>query len=294
MGVIIGVVGLDRIGSFHADTLSRLNNVDGLVVTDGSPAVTAAAAARFDAEAATDATGVLAADVDGLVIGAATPEHTAVIVAAAEAGIPVFCERPVASSAIDSDEFARWLARSSVPVRIGFDRPLDPTFAAARTAVAAGQPGWLHTVQSTILDPAPSHHVSASGGIVRDCAIHDFDVVLWVVGAEAVEVYVTGSNRDEGRLEGRRSAGLERSAPVRGPEPGPGFPDDRARTYLVDRFTAAYRSELVSFVDVIAGSIPSPYTAADVLEAAWTAETLCAHEAFSLQQRPIEMSEVRR
>ncbi len=292
MGVIIGVVGLDRIGSFHADTLSRLNNVDGLVVTDDRAAVTAAAAARFDAEVAADAAGVLAADVDGLVIGAATPEHAAVIVAAAEAGIPVFCEKPVASSAIDSDELARRLARSSVPVRIGFDRPLDPTFAAARTAVAAGQPGWLHTVQSTILDSAPSHHVSASGGIVRDCAIHDFDVVLWVVGAEAVEVYVTGSNRDEGRLEGRGSAGLERSAPVCGPEPEPDLPDDRA--YLVDRFTAAYRSELVSFVDVIAGSIPSPYTAADVLEAAWIAETLSAHEAFSLQQRPIEMSEVRR
>ncbi len=285
MGVTIGVVGLGRIGSFHVDTLSRLDNVDGLVVTDDRAEVAAAVAARFDAEAVAGAADVLAADIDGLVIPAATPEHTGLILSAAEAGIPVFCEKPLASSAIDSDEVARRLTRSSVPVRIGFDRRLDPTFAAARAAVAAGEPGWLHTVRSTTLDPEPLRRVAASGGIVRDCAIHDFDVVLWVVGAEAAEVYVTGSGRGPDRL-------LE----VAGSAAGADFPDDLPRTYTMDRFTAAYRAELVSFVDVIAGTVPSPCTAADVLEAAWIAETLSlqARPLPLPQHRPIEMSEVRR
>ena len=48
----IGLIGLGRIGAFHADTLSRLDGVDSLVVTDAVPAVTAAVAERFDAEAA--------------------------------------------------------------------------------------------------------------------------------------------------------------------------------------------------------------------------------------------------
>ncbi len=290
MGVIIGVVGLDRIGSFHADTLSRLGTVDGLVVTDERASVAAAVAARLDAEVATDPAGVLAADVDGLVIASATTEHAELILSAAEAGIPVFCEKPVASSAIDSAEVVRRLIRSSMPVRIGFNQPLDPTFAAARAAVAAGEPAWPHTVRSTTLDPASSSHVTASRGIVRDCALHDFDVVLWVVGTKTAEVYVTGSNRDEGWLEGHGSAGV--GAPVRLPEPGAHLPD---RAYPVDPFTAAYRSELVSFVDVIAGSIPSPHTAADLLEAAWIAEALTWHtEPVSPPHRPIEMSEVRR
>jgi myo-inositol 2-dehydrogenase/D-chiro-inositol 1-dehydrogenase len=49
------------------------------------------------------------------------------------------------------------------------------------------------------MDPAPPPpaYVAASGGIFRDCAIHDFDAVRWVVGREVVEVYATGSNRGD-------------------------------------------------------------------------------------------------
>jgi myo-inositol 2-dehydrogenase/D-chiro-inositol 1-dehydrogenase len=34
-----------------------------------------------------------------------------------------------------------------------------------------------------------------SGGIFRDCGVHDFDIIRWVTGREVVEVYATGSNQ---------------------------------------------------------------------------------------------------
>jgi len=37
--------------------------------------------------------------------------------------------------------------------------------------------------------------VRASGGIFRDCSVHDFDAVRYVTGQEVVEVYATGSNQ---------------------------------------------------------------------------------------------------
>ena len=45
----LGLIGLGRIGSFHADTLSQLPAVDSLVVTDAVPAVTKAVAERVGA-----------------------------------------------------------------------------------------------------------------------------------------------------------------------------------------------------------------------------------------------------
>jgi len=36
-----------------------------------------------------------------------------------------------------------------------------------------------------------------SGGIFRDCSVHDFDAVRWVTGQEVVEVYATGSDRGD-------------------------------------------------------------------------------------------------
>jgi myo-inositol 2-dehydrogenase/D-chiro-inositol 1-dehydrogenase len=63
--------------------------------------------------------------------------------------------------------------------------------------VRSGELGDLHTVRSTTLDPAPPPpaYVAASGGIFRDCGVHDFDIVRWVTGREVVEVYATGGNR---------------------------------------------------------------------------------------------------
>ena len=41
--------------------------------------------------------------------------------------------------------------------------------------------------------PAVGLHQAGSGGIFRDCAVHDFDTVRWITNQEAVEVYATGS-----------------------------------------------------------------------------------------------------
>src|SRR6476660_7303585 len=49
MGATIAVIGLGRIGAFHAETLSGLPGVDELVVTDERPEVTAAVADKLGA-----------------------------------------------------------------------------------------------------------------------------------------------------------------------------------------------------------------------------------------------------
>ena len=44
---------------------------------------------------------------------------------------------------------------------------------------------------------APRAYIETSGGIFRDCSVHDFDTVRWVTGREVVEVYATGSDRGD-------------------------------------------------------------------------------------------------
>ena len=196
----LGLIGLGRIGAFHADTLAHLAAVDSLVVTDAVPAVTRSVAERFGAEPAESAASLLASGVDGIVIAAATDAHLTLIEAGVDAGIPVFCEKPLSGVVEDAVAIADHVRRSGVPVQIGYPRRFDPAYLAARTAVAAGELGWVHTVRSTTLDPAPSTrgYIAVSGGIFRDCSVHDFDTVRWVTGREVVEVYATGSARGDG------------------------------------------------------------------------------------------------
>jgi myo-inositol 2-dehydrogenase/D-chiro-inositol 1-dehydrogenase len=91
----LGLIGLGRIGSFHADTLSQLSAVDSLVVTDAVPSVTKAVAERVGAQVADSPESLISSGVDAIVIAAATNAHTQLIRAGVDAGIPVFCEKPL-------------------------------------------------------------------------------------------------------------------------------------------------------------------------------------------------------
>jgi len=135
----LGLIGLGRIGAFHADTLSHLEGVDSLVVTDAVPAVTASVAERFGAEAADSPAALISSGVDGIVIAAATDAHTALIRAGVDAGIPVFCEKPLSGVVEAAVSIADYVNASGVPVQIGYPRRFDAGFAAARAAVASGE-----------------------------------------------------------------------------------------------------------------------------------------------------------
>ncbi len=88
-------------------------------------------------------------------IAAATDAHPGLILAAVEAGIPVFCEKPVAKTMAEGVKVLKAVEGSGVPIQIGYNRRFDAGFVNARAAVHSGELGKLHTVRSTTLDPAP-------------------------------------------------------------------------------------------------------------------------------------------
>jgi myo-inositol 2-dehydrogenase / D-chiro-inositol 1-dehydrogenase len=198
----LGVIGLGRIGAFHTDTLSGIDGVDGLVVTDERPELAAAVATKHRATAVDSVDELLRSGVDGVVIAAGTPAHASLTLAAVERGLPTFCEKPIASTAAESARVAEIIAKSGVPVQVGYQRRFDAAFAGAKAAVESGALGWLHTVRSTTMDPAPPsfEYLTGSGGIFRDCSVHDFDVLRWITGQRAVEVYATGSVQGDPRF----------------------------------------------------------------------------------------------
>ncbi|AQA04460.1 dehydrogenase [Mycobacterium sp. MS1601] len=191
----LGLIGLGRIGAFHTETLSGLPELDGLVITDERTELVRQVADKYGATPVDSVAALLDSGIDGVVVAAATPAHAELTLAAVERGLPTFCEKPVASTATESARVAAAIAKSGVPVQIGYQRRFDAAFAAAKAVVDSGALGHLHTVRSTTMDPAPPplDYIKGSGGIFRDCAVHDFDALRWITGQEAVEVYATGS-----------------------------------------------------------------------------------------------------
>lgn len=197
----IGLAGVGRIGAFHAETLRGLDHVESLVVADADPDRAAGVAAKLGGAVTAVATPaeLFGAGIDGLAIAAATDAHAGLILDAVEAGLPVFCEKPVAPDVPGTLAVLDRVERSAVPVHIGFQRRFDAGFAAAREAVQSGRLGWVHTLRAGTLDPAPPspEYIATSGGFFKDCSVHDFDIIRWVTGREVVEVYAVGANRGE-------------------------------------------------------------------------------------------------
>lgn len=190
----IGLIGTGRIGSFHAGVLARHRAVDSLVLADADAGRAAAVAEHVGAEFCT-AEDLLAAGLDALVIASATASHAELIGRAARAGLPAFCEKPVAIDLPGTLAALREVESAGTVLQLGFMRRFDAGYAVARERVRAGDLGRLHTVRTVSSDaaPPPVAYLPLSGGLYRDCLVHDFDILRWVTGREVVEVYATGS-----------------------------------------------------------------------------------------------------
>jgi len=193
----IGLVGVGRIGAFHAATLKGLDIVEQVVVSDADPARARAVAKELDCEAAADVEAPFRAGLDGVAICAPTSFHAELIGRAQDARLATLCEKPLASDLAGTLRTARRAADGSVPAHIGFQRPIDAGYRAARAAVTSGSLGWIHTIRATTNDAAPPHasYIPTSGGFFRDRSIHDFDAVRFATGREVVSAFAVSQNR---------------------------------------------------------------------------------------------------
>ena len=193
----IGLAGVGRIGAFHADTLRGLAAVEQVVVTDADSTLAQRVSAEKGLEFAPDIEALLRSGIDGLVIATATPGHAPLLRKGIAAGIPTFCEKPVAATLDETIDLAHLAASTDVPIHIGFQRRFDVGYRNARAAVQSGELGFSHSIRAITHDHSPPHasYIPTSGGIFRDCNVHDFDIIRFVTGREVATVYATGANK---------------------------------------------------------------------------------------------------
>jgi len=197
--VRIGLLGCGRIGRMHANLVEH--QVAGASVTtvfDVADDASAGVAAATNASVAASAEAVLRSDrVDAVAICTSTETHAELIVAAAEAGKAIFCEKPVSLDLAAVDRASAAVNAAGVPFQVGFNRRFDASHRAVRRAVLDGRVGEPHLVRITSRDPAPPpiDYIETSGGIFLDMTIHDFDMARYVTGRDVEVVYATGSVR---------------------------------------------------------------------------------------------------
>ena len=186
------LLGAGRIGAMHAEILAALVEPGELIVADLDASRAKTVASAVGARAAQISEAIQEAE--ALVVAASSPAHPELIRAGIGRGIPVFCEKPLATTLEETRQLVGEIEASGIPFQLGFQRRFDAAYREARRLVEDGSLGTLYVLCLAGHDPAPPHeaYIPLSGGIFNDFTVHDFDATRWLTGQEVEEVYADG------------------------------------------------------------------------------------------------------
>jgi myo-inositol 2-dehydrogenase/D-chiro-inositol 1-dehydrogenase len=190
----IAQFGAGRIGQIHAASIAATPGVRLRCVIDVNAEAARKLATRHGASVAAEREALADPKVGAVLIASSTDTHARLAIAAAQAGKAIFCEKPIDLSLKRVDACLAEVEKAGVPMFVGFNRRFDPSFAALKNRLDAGEIGALEQVVISSRDPGPPPlaYVKVSGGMFRDMTIHDFDMARWLLGEEPVEVFAMG------------------------------------------------------------------------------------------------------
>jgi len=309
MSVGVGVIGTGVMGSEHARLLSRETpgaHLAGVYDADAARAQKAAAGAAVFP----DPRSLIASDRVGAVI-VASPDatHAELALACLEAGKPVLCEKPLASSTAEALRVVHAeVALKRRLIQVGYMRRFDPGYQEMKRIKDEGDlglPVLLHNVHRNAR--APEWFTGPMA--VTNSFVHEIDISRWLTGSEMVSAHVASgpggdplvitmrTDRDEivstevtmnaaygyhvhAELVGRQ--GTVALAPpaltLRNKDRigGVSYPDN-----WVPRFVDAYRRQLTGWISAVTTGTPVGASAWDGYVASAIAEQIAAGLAES-------------
>ncbi len=185
----VGVIGLGRLGSVYArDLAQRVPNARLAAVADLLPERASQFAGQYGIPKSYNHHRDLVADreIDAVVVVTPTATHKDVVIDAAHAGKAIFCEKPLSLSLEDAGRMVDVVDATGVFFQAGFQRRFDAGYLAAKQKIEQGVIGAPMVLTSTSRDPfrPPLEFCDpkASGGLIADMGIHDFDVARMYMG----------------------------------------------------------------------------------------------------------------
>ena len=136
--------------------------------------------------------------VGAVVVVAPTVYHREIVVAAAQAGKHVLCEKPMAMNASECREMISAADEAGVRLQIGFMRRFDASYRDAFARVESGEIGHVNQVKSLTHGPSVPREwmldIAKSNGPLAEVCSHDIDTVRWFGGSDIAEVFAIARN----------------------------------------------------------------------------------------------------
>jgi predicted dehydrogenase len=190
----LGVVGVAGIGQAHLFAGSMLPEYELVAACDIADEPRDRAAADFGAAPFTDATELFASGtVDAVVIATPPATHAALVAAALDAGLHVYCEKPLMPTAAAGRELDRHARAADRVVQVGLQFRFQRSARVARDLIQAGEIGdifradlaatnWFRSQQYFTTAPWRGSWRASGGGVLMSQAVHQVDTLVWLAG----------------------------------------------------------------------------------------------------------------
>jgi len=206
MTVRVGVIGVGMIGQDHIRRITQVLSGGAVVAVTDVDAARAQSVADGWPGAAVYPAGrelVASGDVDAVLVTSWGPTHEDHVLAAIEAGLPVFCEKPLATT---EDACLRIMdaemAGGRRLVQVGFMRRYDAGYRALKAALdeaTIGTPLLMHCAHRN--RSAPPYGFTTEG-MIADSAVHEIDLVQWLFGEPVAATSILKPRRSSRAAEG--------------------------------------------------------------------------------------------
>lgn len=132
-------------------------------------------------------------EIDAVCITTPTFTHAEIAMAAARAGVHIFCEKPMALTLEETDTMIRAADEAGVKLQIGFMRRFDPLFVTAKERIERGEIGRTMVIRSLTrgpgLPPRWACDPRTSNGMLAEVNSHDFDTIRWLADSEFERIW---------------------------------------------------------------------------------------------------------
>jgi len=202
----MGVIGCGGIAGAHLPAQRDVEGMRTVAVCDIDEDAARTAAAQYDVPAVYTDWRDLVADDDVDAVAVLLPHHLhrEPAVAAARAGKHVLCEKPMATALADCDAMIAAADEAGAVLMIAQILRFRPANIRARELIADGAIGEVRNVLRRRLGKSEDfrsewarHPEQAGGWVLYGYGSHEVDMILWLTGSEAGEVFAQARRNND-------------------------------------------------------------------------------------------------
>lgn len=200
----VGVIGLGTIGRTHIASW-KANGVTPIAFADAVPAALEATVAEHGGEAYSDGIELIRRGTVDIVSICTPPHfHRELAIAAAEAGVAVLCEKPLARTLEDAEAIVEAVERRGTLFSVGFCHRFEPAIEKLKAMIDGNELGEVITFRNRFAGLMANAHETwfsqpaiSGGGALADTSIHSIDLFRHLVGDVAGVNAMTSTRETE-------------------------------------------------------------------------------------------------